>query len=374
MAEAVCVNKNGGFYHRGRMYDYATKLRVGGLFLDLMEEATVAEPSITQLAKEAKVSWDYAAKVVDELKTNGNIISPSTLKLKKNTRVGIGSVVRLTIAEEEYLLGLRADAPNRPNLDYVSSLHQRFGKMVSSSFLTKWFKFRFEFPGSFKKPNLVPLDKFRVQNVARYVQFREQIGLFDSPDRFHFMDEKHLVNSDIYPTRVRANPLTGRVDCVQVSGDFRSTFNLHCIISANPTKPYPLEYLLGTDNGCSASMMAFVEYLLTRRWFNRGDVIVMDNARIHTGGEADILSDLLWEMDYGDGVPLHVVVVYLPTRSPELNPIELVFHILSERIRSFRYFGGAGPADMNVLARAAIILNAIDTATVLSCCAHCGYH
>jgi transposase len=59
----------------------------------------------------------------------------------------------------------------------------------------------------------------------------------------------------------------------------------------------------------------------------------MDNASIHTGQEADIAEDLLWEAS-------QVLVVFLPTRSPELTPIELVFHILSRRIR----FGPTGTA------------------------------
>jgi hypothetical protein len=74
MAESVQVNMYGRYYHRGRMYDYTTKLRVGGLFLDLMEEATMALPSIAQLAKEAQVSSYYAAKAVQELKTTEAII------------------------------------------------------------------------------------------------------------------------------------------------------------------------------------------------------------------------------------------------------------------------------------------------------------
>jgi transposase len=59
----------------------------------------------------------------------------------------------------------------------------------------------------------------------------------------------------------------------------------------------------------------------------------MDNATIHTGGTVDVVNDLLWDTII-DRSPLHVLVIYLPTRSPELNPIELIFHILARRIRS----------------------------------------
>ena len=61
------------------------------------------------------------------------------------------------------------------------------------------------------------------------------------------------------------------------------------------------------------------------------DVIIKDNARVHTGGAAADLEDWLWDHEV-DGRPLRILVLYLPTRSPELNPIELCFHILSLRL------------------------------------------
>jgi hypothetical protein len=49
---------------------------------------------------------------------------------------------------------------------------------------------------------------------------------------------------------------------------------------------------------------------------------------ILSSGEADYIVILFWEILI-DGRLLNVEVVYLPTRSPELNPIELIFHILT---------------------------------------------
>ena len=61
----------------------------------------------------------------------------------------------------------------------------------------------------------------------------------------------------------------------------------------------------------------------------------MDNAAVHTGKEAKIVNDLLWDTII-DGKPLKILVVYLPPRCPELNPIEKIFHILSKRVRQFQ--------------------------------------
>ncbi len=97
----------------------------------------------------------------------------------------------------------------------------------------------------------------------------------------------------------------------------------------------------------------------------------MDNAAIHTVAEARIVEDLLWEFIL-DGEPLHVLVVYLPAQAPELNPIELVFHILARRIRSFRY-RMAGPCDAAVVCQTRLVLNDITLDTVIRCSIHCGY-
>lgn len=55
----------------------------------------------------------------------------------------------------------------------------------------------------------------------------------------------------------------------------------------------------------------------------------MDNAAIHFKGGNVGLVEWLWENH-------HVAVIPLPTRSPELNPMELVWRSLTMKIRSIR--------------------------------------
>jgi hypothetical protein len=68
--------------------------------------------------------------------------------------------------------------------------------------------------------------------------------------------------------------------------------------------------MIGRENG-NASFVAFIEYLIGSRFFLRGEILVMDNAAIHTGAEAEIVEDLLWDVVV-NGRPLNVLVVYLP--------------------------------------------------------------
>jgi hypothetical protein len=136
------------------------------------------------------------------------------------------------------------------------------------------------------------------------------------------------VNKDVLPNRVRACPLTGRVPAILVSGDFREAYNLFAIILTNPDKPYPIDYMIRRENGNATSFIAFIKHLIGTSFFLHDKILGMDNAAIHTGAEADIAEDLLWDMVV-HGRPLNVLVVYLPTRAPELNPIQLFFHILA---------------------------------------------
>ena len=55
----------------------------------------------------------------------------------------------------------------------------------------------------------------------------------------------------------------------------------------------------------------------------------MDNAAIHAKGDNTELVDWLWD-EY------KISVLFLPTRSPELNPIELVWRALVMKLRSIR--------------------------------------
>jgi hypothetical protein len=143
---------------------------------------------------------------------------------------------------------------------------------------------------------------------------------------------------------VRADPLTGRVRCIFVIGNFRQAFNLIGIIPGSGAQP-PMHYSIGDDNGTAASFTAYIQHLLVIGWFER--------------------ADLLWR-------EMQVLVVPLPTRAPRFNPIELVFHRLPWRLRSYRY-QQASFGDMSVPQQVARIVDNISPELVLKCAGHCGY-
>jgi hypothetical protein len=59
-----------------------------------------------------------------------------------------------------------------------------------------------------------------------------------------------------------------------------------------------------------------------------GDFLVLDNASIHYFQELTGLDAYLWNY-HG------IFLQFLPTRSPELNPIELLWNTLTQRLRHF---------------------------------------
>jgi transposase len=202
---------------------------------------------------------------------------------------------------------------------------------------------------------------------VHYIEFCMVLEQLPNQTKFHWLDEKHLLNRDVEAQQVRADPLSGYIlPCILVTGDFRDAYNLVAIISACPRKAKPIAYSVGHENGTALSFLVFIQFLLSHSWFKHGEVLIMDHASIHTGKEADIVEDLLWRS-------MQVLVIYLPTRSPELNPIEQVFHILARRIRSFRYREMAGPCDKTVLDLSCQVLDDLPFELVRQCIQHCGY-
>ena len=360
-------NQNGGLYKRGKRYDLIKKQTVAVEYLTMRVESENGRINISEIAKRARVSWKYAKKIVTEYERTQTISDPSIQKKIINRP----KRYHLSIEEEVFLLALRAEDPSRTNLEYIHLLAENYGRTVSSSFISKWFKNRFEFPANFKKPNVVPLDKWRPINIARFIEYKCLMDALPLHYMWCFLDEKHIVNKDTIRDKVRADPLTGKLPNIPVSGDFRETYNLMAIVSLNPEKRRSIEYSIAQKNNDSTAFMKFIHFLIESKFLHRNEVLVLDNAAIHVGGAAKDLKKILWDTIV-DGEPLHVLVLFLPTRSPELNPIELIFHILAKRIRSFRY-KGPNVNGQAVVRKTKKVLDEIEYEIILKCYLHCGY-
>jgi hypothetical protein len=78
-----------------------------------------------------------------------------------------------------FLLSLHVEIPIQPNLDYCGELLAYNGTAISSSFLSNYFAKAWTTSGKYRKPNLLPLDKFRPENVLKFAHFRLKVTLFE---------------------------------------------------------------------------------------------------------------------------------------------------------------------------------------------------
>jgi transposase len=97
----------------------------------------------------------------------------------------------------------------------------------------------------------------------------------------------------------------------------------------------PDGFVLSPPRRASNTAVDFLEYVISLVEFGTlraGDFFFVDNASIHSADDiAPVLYALLEEV--------HVRLVFLPTYSPELNPVECVF---GEAKRWLRYRRGRG--------------------------------
>jgi hypothetical protein len=119
--------------------------------------------------------------------------------------------------------------------------------VVSYQCIANWFHERWNFEGHLKKANLVPLDKWKLENKVRYYEFVQKLCIYNDHSKYNFPDEKHVWNNDVYARKVRKDPLTGKFPYIHVSGDFRASYNIMAIILPNPQKAYPMDYTIGKD-------------------------------------------------------------------------------------------------------------------------------
>ena len=159
MQSFVLENESGGYYHPGKKYDFAKKLHVGRVYNGLCESKYPLLPAISLVAEEAGVSPWFAHQVVDELLVTGELQAPDFDRIER-VKLGPGSQC-LNQEEEDFLLDFRKKYPTAPNTEYCRQLFRNFGTKVSKSFISYYWKKRYAYPATFKKANLVPLDKFR---------------------------------------------------------------------------------------------------------------------------------------------------------------------------------------------------------------------
>ena len=169
--------------------------------------------------------------------------------------------------------------------------------------------------------------------------------------------------------------MTGLVPQQVVESDFRNIYCIIGMITIDTTCWPPMLYAMGEESHDAAAVLTFVGNAVAAGWLRRGDFLVLDNARVHSGGSADILSEVLWNAPGIDNEPLNVILVPYPTRAPEINPIELCWNIYLERSCNIRndFFSISGAHRAAIKHITSVVLSNISHDDVIKTYQHCGY-
>ena len=95
------------------------------------------------------------------------------------------------------LMYLYFEEPSRTNASYVEGLYQATGTKVSRLTVSRWFNSFFPISGKFRKPNLVPIDKFKPLNMIKAEEYISVLSCI-APDRLRFGDEKLIKGAEVY--------------------------------------------------------------------------------------------------------------------------------------------------------------------------------
>lgn len=108
------------------------------------------------------------------------------------------------------LLILYFEELSRFNASYVEWLYCLTGTVKSTSTVSCWFNNYFPISGGFRKPNLVPIDKFKEKNCMRAQKYLEALSVI-ALHKLLFEDEKLIKGAEVYCRRIRRNVLTGKL-------------------------------------------------------------------------------------------------------------------------------------------------------------------
>jgi transposase len=212
---------------------------------------------------------------------------------------------------------------------------------------------------------MVPYDKFRPSNYEKALIYITVITLMD-PARIKFGDEKHIEGNVLYCRKVRRDILTGIVPDIMTHPDFRQRYTIVGFCGIDP-RVSPVRYGISVNTNDAANFSDQIVMAIHLCWLLPGDVLVLDNAAIHNGGDNSDLENWLWQN-------FRIYLIYLPARTPEWNPIELVWNILVQRLNVFclsaaKQIGGKH----SLVVATMIVLNAITHKEVRGCYRTCGY-
>lgn len=318
------VNANRGVYVKGQSYGYPKKVEVLMAY-QAAKRVSKKLPSINKIAERCHCSWAFVEKIRLEYVLHGRVLKPSEILLNKDVDRGVGSKT-LDEFDRFILLQLYVDEPSRSLKSYRDHLCDYTGTLVSTSTISRFFLESMVYKGGFAKPNLIPIDKFTTRNKAKANDFIHMASHY-APQRVRFGDEKSLKGQELFGRDVRRNPITGEVPPIITDPDFRNTHSLSGFVGIN-RDTNPIWYRIHKSNNNAEQFSRDIEDAIVDGFLRPWDVLVLDNASYHSGSTNKSLER--WLM-----TRFGIFVLWLPTRTPEWNPIELVWNYLVQKLGTY---------------------------------------
>jgi len=354
---------NGLFYKRGEQFSVSKYEELVMSYKEITNKNDET-PSERSFATLHSISRTTVRKVRDFV--NGSLTSFHTpRRIQKYKEYG-----KYTLNEDAktFLIYVYRQDPRSPLLQYQNMLFMYNGKRVSTSTICRFFKYSLLYKSSMRKTSIFPHLKYTMNNIIKlnkYINFISTIN----PYRLVFTDEKPLQGGEIFKAPVRRDPLTGETPTVTSTIKIKNKFNLMAAVKCSSANEHEnIAYQIGKFKGNSFMFKEFVLNMVRTNFLQEGDILVCDNATIHTRQECRYLHDELWEY-------ASVFVILLPAYHPELNPIELVFNVITQRLRhsNARYIDYVNKQDDKIIQVCCDILNNITTMEIKKMYQKCGY-
>lgn len=306
------------------------------------------------------ISNDFRSLVVDEIIENGGDMITGffpgnfaaiarKLKLKRDTVVKVwnnfcstgtheqqqtqaSGVKSLQTDDIKFIELLKTDKPSLTSGELLKEINEYClipggtNELTVNRAVRKWMH-----EGQWSRKRMVrpAAEKFTPANIAYCQAYLDYISTID-PFRLKFFDETGLKLPNV------ANPSYGHsligTRCVEIFRNVQSpniTLNVLCgledIMYANTVRGATdtlkfLQFFNEASQNYQPDGRPILEY---------GDHIIMDNCATHRNQGGQILGEYLDDIG--------CVLLYLPTYSPELNPIELVFNKLKTILHRVEY-------------------------------------
>lgn len=315
------VNNAGRLFKRGAAYSEDVKLEIAAAYQEEERASGGARPNLSELARRFKVDKNTVSKIEGELLTHGRVLPPSEIRASADRPVGPGAL-SLSTVDQYVILRLYFEEPSRTLKSYKDNLAFLTGTEVSIDTVSRVLLDGFPYKGSLVKPNLVPLDKFKPQNVVRAFEFL-QILFTLQPTKIIFADEKHVKGEELFSRKVRKCLLTGTTPAIMTDSNFRNTHTIIGFCSIDESRVLPTWFRITKGTNGAAEFRDTCENAVQDGFLRPWDVLVVDNATVHNEVET-----MLWDT-------CRVMVLFLPPRAPEWNPKELVWQTMLQRMGSY---------------------------------------